>query len=58
MGYPYEESDANEADAQDKPAEKVAGNAGACPPIIVQYRIYRVEDFSALFGNPPPSVKT
>lgn len=34
------------------------GNAGACPPIRIEYRIYAEIDFDKYFGNPPPTVIT
>lgn len=40
------------------PAEAIAPAAGACPPILVVYRIYPEMFFAEAFGNPPPTVQT
>lgn len=38
-------------------APDIDGNAGACPPLIIRFRIYPELDFSLCFGNPPETVK-
>jgi hypothetical protein len=42
----------------DDDAPDVEGNAGACPPLILRYRIYPEKDFSAVFDDPPENVLT
>ena len=40
------------------PADDVGDDAGACPPIVLRYRIYVEKNFAELFGDPPISVET
>lgn len=40
------------------PAEAIEDAAGACPPIVLFYRIYVEKPFSEIFGSPPPTVQT
>lgn len=53
MGYDYEYGNDNA-----KPAGKIADGQGACPPEVVEYRIYPEVDFNFYFGNPPATVIT
>lgn len=39
-------------------APDVDGVAGACPPLILRFRIYPEADFNAIFGDPPENVVT
>jgi hypothetical protein len=51
--YPYEESSSASEYAND-----IQGQAGACPPKDIEYRIYPEWDFTDLFGDPPDNVIT
>lgn len=51
MTYEYSESQSHEA-------QDVGDNAGACPPEVIEYRIYPESDFGALFEVPPSNVDT
>lgn len=45
-------------DASDIAGAGGNGNEGACPPLMIRYRIYPEIDFALCFGNPPETVKT
>lgn len=51
MVYSYGNDGAHEA-------EDVGDNAGACPPDVIEYRIYPEKDFDAIFFGPPSTVDT
>lgn len=51
MGYEYGDDNA-------EAAPDAAGNAGACPPKILEFRIYPQAEFNDIFGNPPANVVT
>lgn len=54
MSYEFDEN----GDQNVHQAQVPANVAGACPPQIIEYRIYAEIDFNDLFGNPPQSVIT
>ena len=43
-----------ESDVHD--AGDMDANAGACPPIIIRYRIFQEIDFNQVFGQQPATV--
>lgn len=61
MGYPYDEyGGANAANNENvEPANKVVGAVdNACPPRVLEFRIYPEYDFNQLFDPPPSTVIT
>lgn len=61
MGYPYNENGGADAAGNEnvEPAKKVVGVVdNACPPRVIEYRVYPEYDFNELLDPPPSSVVT
>lgn len=58
MSYPYEENGGGSANENIHQAQIPEAVDGACPPQIIEFRIYAQYDFNDIFGNPPASVTT
>lgn len=61
MSYQYDENGGADAAANEnvEPANKVVGVVdNACPPRVIEFRIYPEFDFNQLFDPPPSSVVT
>lgn len=56
MSYPYDDAGGGNDNVQE--ALIPGGVDGACPPKIIEYRIYPEADFNDIFSAPPANVIT